>query len=129
VDKNLSGCNLGTRKSANSKIQLLLQCHMAAPVWASSTVECHVTLSYWSTSASGPHPGISHLTSGPHHSATWQSTNGSPHPAHATWQSTNGSPHPAHATWQDVIQLCYIIQRHMARSNWATSALLPLGSM
>jgi hypothetical protein len=66
-----------------------------------------VAPSYWSTSASGPHPGTSHLTGGPHHSATWQSSNGPPHPTlcyMAASQATTSS------------DTCYVAAYHEATS-------------
>jgi hypothetical protein len=67
-----------------------------------------VAPSHWSTSASGPHPGASHLTGGPYHSATWQSTSGPPHP------SLCQMAQPQKAT--------SFSQCHMAQSQQHTSA-------
>jgi hypothetical protein len=117
------------------KTRLLLQYHMAVLDWATSAVECHVAPSYWSTSASGLHHGTSNLTSGPHHSATWQPTNGPPHPAHATWHNHNnpphlayatwqamtGSPHPSYATWHSHDSVTSLNLCHMVGSDLATS--------
>jgi hypothetical protein len=105
------------------------QRHMAASGWARLAARCHLAPSHWSTSASGPHPGTSHLTGGPHLSATWQSTSGPPHASSCHM----AQPHEATSTC-----LCHMAQLHqatstqlchMASSGSATSALInmPLG--
>jgi hypothetical protein len=77
--------------------------HMADSGWATSTTRSHVAPSYWSTSASGPHPGTSHLTGGPHLSATWQSFNGPPHPTLCHMAASQAAISPVYAIWQNTM--------------------------
>jgi hypothetical protein len=88
-------------------------CHLAAYEWSTAARKvsngstqrshlnsiCHVAPSHWSMSASGPHPSTSHLTGGPHHSATWQTASGPHQLALATWHNHRKPHHSAYATW------------------------------
>jgi hypothetical protein len=72
---------------------------MAAHKEATSTVHATWQCTIGPPHHCGPHPGTSHLTSGPHHSATWQSASGLHQPAPATWHSHRKPLQHACATW------------------------------
>jgi hypothetical protein len=100
-----------------------------------------VSPSHWSTSASGPHPGASHLTGGPYHSATWQSTSGPPHPSlcqmaqpqkatsfsqcHMTQsqQHTSAASWTPADTWQHSMKPPQPPTCHMSAPYWTTSPM------
>jgi hypothetical protein len=90
------------------------QRHMAASGWATSTTRDHVAPSYWSTSASGPHPSTSHLTGGPHLSATWQSFNGPPHPTLC---------HMAASQATTSLGICHVAAHYIATSPFGLQLL------
>jgi hypothetical protein len=54
------------------------ECQIAAHREATSTVHATWKVTIGPPHHCGPHPDTSHLTGGPHHSATWQTASG-PH--------------------------------------------------
>jgi hypothetical protein len=85
------------------------QCVSDAQWWEEmpngSTQRSHLDLhATWQSTISPPHhygshPSTSHMTSGPHHSVTWQSASGPYQPIPATWHSHRKPFQHACATW------------------------------
>jgi hypothetical protein len=112
-DRDSSGCKLGISNMHTQNQRRERGCHVSTPHWATSAWQCHMSTSHWSTPVSGPHPGMSHLTGGPHLSATWQSFNGPPHPTlwHMAASQTTTSPGICHmAAYHEATSLFEIQQ-------------------